>query len=493
MLQLDARSRKIIENRPRVVLVGAVAVSCLAIALVELALRASVGPAPAFLLFTPLLCAAALFGGLPAGVLATAVSLAAVLFLVRPGLSPSEPWIFVAFGAAVSFAGDALMRQRRQGERVTDFLSEREAHLRSIYDTAPDALIVIDDQGVIQSFSAAAERMFLYSAAEVLGRNVNILMPQPFRGEHQSYMGRYLRTGERRIIGIGRVVVGERKDGGTFPIELSVGEVRSERGRFFTGFIRDLTERQAVEARLQELQSELIHISRLTAMGEMASALAHELNQPLSAIANYLGGARRLLGQSGGDQRALDALDKAGEQALRAGEIIRRLRDFLARSEGERRVESLTKLAQEACALALVGAKDQGVRVSYRFDPAADLVIADRVPIQQVVLNLVRNALDAMGGHPRRELLVSTATADDGMAVVSVADTGPGVSPEAAARLFQPFVTTKADGMGVGLSISRTIVEAHGGRIWAEPNPGGGAVFHFTIRRALEQEEAARE
>jgi len=226
-------------------------------------------------------------------------------------------------------------------------------------------------------------------------------------------------------------------------------------------------------------------------MGEMASALAHELNQPLSAIANYLNGARRLLErETGSDPRAVEAVTKAAEQALRAGDIIRRLRDFLARGEGERSVESLAKLVHEACDLALVGAKEAGVDVHYQLDPHLDRVVVDRVQIQQVVVNLVRNALEAMQGQARRELLVSTKVEDD-MAVVSVVDTGPGLDEAAAARLFQPFVTTKAQGMGVGLSISRTIVEAHGGRIWTEVNSGGGAIFRFSVRLAPDEESVA--
>src|SRR5208337_3228171 len=210
-----------------------------------------------------------------------------------------------------------------------------------------------------------------------------------------------------------RVVVGERRDGSTFPMELAVGEMRSSNQRFFTGFIRDLTERQRTEARLQELQSELVHMSRLTAMGEMASALAHELNQPLSAIANYMKGSRRLLEASPGNQSALlrDAMDKAAEQALRAGQIIRRLRDFVARGESERRVENVRKLIEEASALALVGAKDTGVRVRFDFAPAADLVLADKVQIQQVLLNLMRNAIEAMDNAAVRDLVIATAPA----------------------------------------------------------------------------------
>ena len=373
---------------------------------------------------------------------------------------------------------------------VEQDLASREAHLKSILETVPDAMIVINERGIVQSFSVAAERLFGYGPNEVIGKNIKMLMPSPYRESHDGYLARYLRTGERRIIGIGRVVVGERKDGSTFPMELSVGEMRSADRQFFTGFIRDLTERQRTEARLQELQTELVHISRLTAMGEMASALAHELNQPLSAIANYLKGAKRLLESRRDDEFKVvcGAMDKAAEQALRAGQIIRRLRDFVARGESERRVESINKLIEEASALALVGAKEHGVRVRLQVDLAHDMILADKVQVQQVLLNLFRNAIEAVTQGERRELIVSTKPSGSGMVEVSVADTGPGISPDVAPQLFQPFITTKAQGMGVGLSISRTIIEAHGGQIWTEPNPGGGAIFRFTLR-ALTKED----
>jgi two-component system sensor kinase FixL len=316
-----------------------------------------------------------------------------------------------------------------------------------------------------------------------------MLMPEPYRAHHDGYLDRYLTTGERRIIGVGRVVLGERRDGSTFPMELSVGEMISGDRRFFTGFVRDLSERQDIEQRLQELQSELVHISRLSAMGEMASALAHELNQPLSAIANYLKGSSRLLAaEPVPRERLLEAVHKAGEQALRAGEIIRRLRDFVARGEAERRVESLPKLVEEASALALVGAKETGVRVQFRFSPGIEFVLADRVQVQQVALNLIRNAMEAMEDSPSKILEIRIDAAADGHAQVTVADTGSGISTEVANQLFQPFVTTKRTGMGVGLSISRTIIEAHGGRIWTEPNPGGGTRFCFTLRAVGEEE-----
>ncbi|TPK72424.1 PAS domain S-box protein [Mesorhizobium sp. B2-4-15] len=371
-------------------------------------------------------------------------------------------------------------------------LQLREDHLRSILATVPDAMVVIDEQGRIQSFSTAAETLFGFRASEVIGQNVNILMPSPYRGEHDAYLHRYLTTGERRIIGLGRTVTGMRKDGSTFPMELAVGEMNPGTGRFFTGFCRDLTERHRAEARIQEQQMELLHMARFTALGEMASTLAHEINQPLTAITNYLKGSRRLLEKSTEENAPMlrDAVEKAAEQALRAGEVIRHLRDFVARGESERQVERLPALIDEASSLALVGAREMDLKVSFKLDPAAELVLTDRIQIQQVLLNLMRNAVEAMQGTPRRELHVTTVARADGMAEVSVIDTGSGLSPEVSAQLFQPFVTTKKQGMGVGLSICRTIVESHGGHIWAEPMPDGGTAFRFTLR-IIEKEEVA--
>ncbi|RWF46894.1 MULTISPECIES: PAS domain S-box protein [unclassified Mesorhizobium] len=366
----------------------------------------------------------------------------------------------------------------------------REDHLRSILATVPDAMVVIDEQGRIQSFSTAAETLFGYQSSDVIGQNVRMLMPSPYRDEHDAYLLRYLTTGEHRIIGLGRTVTGARKDGTTFPMELSVGEMHPGTGRFFTGFCRDLTERHRAEARIQEQQQELLHMARFTALGEMASTLAHEINQPLTAITNYLKGSRRLLEKSQDENAPMlrDAVEKAAEQALRAGDVIRHLRDFVARGESERQVERLPVLIEEAASLALVGAREINLLVSYKLDPAAELVLTDRIQIQQVLLNLMRNAVEAMQDATRRELKVTTVARDDGMAEVSVIDTGPGLAPEVSAQLFQPFVTTKKQGMGVGLSICRTIVESHGGHIWAEVTPAGGTAFRFTLR-IVEKEE----
>jgi len=361
---------------------------------------------------------------------------------------------------------------------------EAEAHLRSILATVPDAMIVIDEQGTILSFSAAAERMFGYGEDDVLSENVRMLMPSPDRERHDQYLVNYLTTGKRKIIGVGRVTTALHRDGNTFPIELSVGEAWLGERRIFTGFIRDLTERQQTLLRLQDLQSELAHVGRVSEMGTLASSLAHELNQPLTAVASYCESARDLLDDEP-DAEALsmvrEALDEAAQQALRAGQIVRRLRDFMSTGETERHIESLQRLINEANALALVGSREHGIDVQLQLDPAADRVLVDRIQIQQVLVNLIRNAIDAMMDTNVRCLALRTARDRQGFVEVTIEDTGAGISEAIAAQLFQPFVTSKQNGMGIGLSICRTIIEAHGGRIWFEPGSNGGTAFHFTV------------
>ena len=411
-----------------------------------------------------------------------------VVFRVRRSGQPHWLRLLAApagAGAARRLSGGVLDIDAEM--RAEEALRSREEHLRSILETVPDAMIVIDALGIIQLFSRAAERMFGLSQDEAIGQNVRILMPEPDRGRHDSYLARYLGGGERRIIGIGRIVTGSRADGSTFPMHLSVGEAQWGERRYFTAFIRDLTEQQRTQANLERMQAELAHVSRLSAMGEMASALAHELNQPLAAISNYMKGSRRLLAGSADPNagKIESALDRAAEQAIRAGQIIRRLRDFVLRGESERRIESVGKLIEEASALALVGAREQGVTLKLDLDPDCDRVLADRVQIQQVLVNLLRNAMEAMTDSERRELSVSSSPAADGLVEIAVADTGQGLPETVRANLFQPFFTTKEAGMGVGLSISRTNVEAHGGKLSAEANPAGGATFRLTLPTAV--------
>ena len=371
-------------------------------------------------------------------------------------------------------------------DRLLAEAAAREAHLTSILATVPDGMVVIDQRGIIQSFSATAERLFGYTAAEVVGRNISILMPSPYRERHDHYLARYLSTGERRIIGVGRIVVGRRKDGSTFPIELAVGEVAAGGKRWFTGFIRDLNERQERERRLHEVQSELIHMSRLSELAQMVSALAHEVNQPLTAIQNYLQAGQHLA-NTGDIAKANSMFAKALEQSDRANAIIRRLREFVRKGENTRQLVDLSKIIEEASALSLVGAGSRGVNVQLKLDPTVQAIYADKVQIQQVLFNLIRNAIEAMAGCIRREIDISAVPSGEGMVEISVADTGPGLSEEVRERLFQPFVTTKSNGMGVGLSICRSIVEAHGGEMSAGKGPQGGVVFRFTVPRGAPQ------
>ncbi len=473
---------------PRRARIGyALALGLIATALaVRTMLPSELGTAPVYLFLIPALLVVSAVGGFGPGVVATCLTMAIELWFVDTWTRGDfvNAAAFFAIGIGMAWLGGRIQRASQAAEETNRDLLAREAHLKSILETIPDAMVVIDPRGSIQSFSSAAERLFGRKAEEVIGKNVSMLMPAPYRENHDGYLERYLRTGERRIIGVGRVVVGERADGSTFPMELAIGEMKSNDKLFFTGFIRDLTERQKTEARLQELQAELVHISRLTAMGEMASTLAHELNQPLAAIANYLKGAGRVIDNAKEQTPPMvkEALDKATEQSLRAGQIIHRLRNFVARGESERKSESLSKLLEEASALALVGAKDQGVRVRFELDPGHDLVFVDKVQIQQVILNLIRNAIEAMADSPKRQLLISSSPSEEGLVEIRVVDSGSGIAPEITEQLFQPFVTTKRHGMGVGLSISKTIIEAHGGRMWADANPGGGTIFHLTLK-----------
>lgn len=368
-------------------------------------------------------------------------------------------------------------------------VSDNEAHLRSILATVPDAMVVIDETGHILSFSAAAEKLFGYAEAEVVGENVSMLMPSPDRERHDGYLKNYRTTGERKIIGIGRVTTARHRDGNTFPIELSIGEAWIGDRRIFTGFVHDITHRQQAELRLQDLQSELAHVGRISEMASLASSLAHELNQPLTAVTNYCESGRDLLaGKPTADaiETAREAFDEAAQEALRAGQIVRRLRDFMSHGESDFRVESLSRLITEANALALVGSREHGIDVQIQLDHEADAVFVDRIQVQQVLTNLIRNAIDAMIGCSVRSLTIRSAAGPDDLVTVCVEDTGAGIDETVAPQLFQPFVTSKATGMGVGLSICRTIVEGHGGRIWFEPRPGGGTIFSFTLPTAGE-------
>jgi two-component system sensor kinase FixL len=489
-----------------------------------------------------------------------------------------------------------------------------ELEFQAILDAAVDAVVVIDERGTIEQFSAAAQRMFGYAAGEIIGRNVRELMPEPYRSQHDGYMDRYHATREARIIGIGREVQAQRKDGAIFPCDLAVGAVRGSSPARYVGFIRDITVRKQAEEMLRrseaelrlaqqlanlgnyvvnlkrqepdyfspelkrifhlstgrqplgmtdymehwvhpadrdrvveafekfdttyapldieyrvvledgshrhihhiaqalldehgepvkhvgtmhdvtdrrhaedearQLQERLTHFSRLSTMGEMAAGLAHEINQPLSAIATYAQACQRFLKSpdfSADD--VLPALEQINAQALRAGEVIRRLRNFVKNREVKREPVDCSRLLEDLRTLAETDARLHNVRLRLETTESLPEVYADPIQLQQVVLNLVRNAIDAMADTPeaRREVVLSTAAVNHGEIEVIVADHGSGLAPEATEHLFNPFFTTKAGGTGLGLAISKSIVRAHGGRLWHTPNEPCGARFHFTL------------
>ncbi|MBU6498471.1 MAG: PAS domain S-box protein [Rhodospirillales bacterium] len=371
-----------------------------------------------------------------------------------------------------------MVRDLSDLQRLNLELQQREALLQSILDTVPDGLVLIDQHGRVQSFSAAAQRMFGYAAAEVVGRDVSLLMPADQAAAHGGYLAHYLATGEKRIIGTARTVVARRKDGRTFPVELHVSDVAVGGNHSFVGFVRDLTERQNRDRRLAELQSELIHVSRLSELGQMVSALAHEVNQPLTAITNYASGIRRMLGPDSPPAMAT-AFEKLAAQAARARDIVQSLRGLVKKEARAPQEENLETMILETSSLALIGA-GRAVGLKLRVAADATRALVDKVQIQQVLLNLMRNAVEAMAGAEIRTLTVATRRVRDRIEIM-VSDTGPGLPRSVQERLFQPFVTTKAEGLGVGLSICRTIVQAHGGELSAGPAEGGGAEFRFTL------------
>jgi len=359
--------------------------------------------------------------------------------------------------------------------------------------TAVDGIMVIDENGHVQAYNDACVRLFQYNPEEVLGRNIKMLMPAPYREQHDGYIANYKRTGEARILGIGREVAGQRKDGTVFPMYLSVGEGQLYGKRVFVGIVHDLSalygEREAYEARLLSMREELVHVARVSELGQVSAGIAHELNQPLAAMLNYANAAKRLTasGKPEAMEKVRDVIGKVAEQAERAGQIVRRMRDFLEKRAAQRDNDDMVAIAEDAMALGLIGAKS--AKIKARFQPEAGLppVHVDRVQIQQVLVNLLRNAVEAMSQSPKRELSLMVKRHDAERVEVVVRDTGPGIAPVIAEQLFKPFVTTKPHGMGIGLAISKTIIEAHGGELTAEPNPEGGTIFRFTVPAASDQ------
>ena len=360
---------------------------------------------------------------------------------------------------------------------------------KALLDATVDAIVVIDHEGRIETFNAAAEGIFGFSAEEVLGKNVSLLMPEPYRSEHDGYIHNYLETGNAKIIGIGREAKGIRKSGSVFPIDLSVGEIPTEGQPKFVGIVRDTTERKQSEEEIHQTRERLAQFGRLSTLGEMAASLAHELNQPLTAIATYTQACQRLIesGQSD-DEEILATLKKCTSQAQRAGEVIRRLRQFVKKKEVGRQEISCDDMIHDVAALAEVDARDNGIPLTIDVAEGLPNITVDAVQIQQVILNLIRNGIDSMinTDHVDEGISVSVSHSENDQVKVAVTDHGNGITKEVEERIFQPFFTTKRSGMGLGLAISRSIIESHGGVLGFTKNPSGGTTFYFTLPVTVE-------
>ena len=354
----------------------------------------------------------------------------------------------------------------------------------AILDTAVDAILTIDKSGIISWVNKSACEMFGYDKDELLGSEISLLMPEPHHGNHQNYVDRYLETGEAQIIGIGRELVAKHKDGHTFPIYLGISEVSLDDEVHFTGVIRDLTEQKAANADLMEQQQRLAHVGRLSTMGEMTASIAHEINQPLTAISMYAQSCIRMLQRESYDQdKLLDALVKLNRQSLRAGEVIERIQRFVRNEQGQREVVNINSLMRELQYLVGNDARLHNIDLELELADKIPEVFCDPVQIQQVAINLVRNAIDAMAevdcrwGHT---ITIRTKPLD-GLVEVAVRDAGGGVAPEEEAKVFSAFHTTKPQGMGMGLSICRTIIDSHDGLLQFRNNMDHGATFYFRL------------
>ena len=359
------------------------------------------------------------------------------------------------------------------------------AGFNALLNAAVDGMVIIADDGSILNFNRAAESLFGYSVREVLNKNVNILMPNPYRKEHDRYMQHYQDTGKAKIIGIGRQVSALKKDGTVFPINLSVGEYSENEKQYFIGIIRDLTHQVETERMANTFRNRLAHVDRVSTMGEMASGISHELNQPLAAIGSYAQACLRRLDQDNPDlDKVSDILRKVEDQALRAGKVIERIRSLVKSKDIVRKSVAINDVVQEAIDLAQADADCRGVTLEVTMMSQNAEVIIDSVQIQQVVLNLIRNAVDAMeeasGVEPGCVTIGTRQSNDPKKVEVWVRDEGGGISKEVRGQLFHPFVSSKPQGTGLGLSISQSIVEAHQGELWAE-DCSPGTVFRFSL------------
>ena len=372
----------------------------------------------------------------------------------------------------------------------------------ALIDAAVDGIFIINSDGIIEVANQAVEKMLGYNLAEIIGQNINVLMPSPHRAQHDSYLQHYLDTGEAKIIGIGREVEAQKKDGSLLQIYLSVGRYEKNDDIKFVGIIHDLSAQKQKESALEQAEQEihqlvnrLAHVSRIGVMGEMAASIAHEINQPLTAIASYAQACNRLLSaDKTRTDEIVSALGKISDQAIRAGDIIRSMRTWIRDQDTRRQSCSCNHLVSEVAELAGMEARNSEIVLQLSLEPGPTDIVCDPVQIQQVMLNLIKNAIDVLAGFQpvdqdiERRILIETKCLPQDRMQVTVTDNGPGIEEEVAGNLFNPFFTTKEDGMGMGLSICQTIIRAHGGELSFKSNSREGASFYFILPTAVESE-----
>jgi PAS domain S-box-containing protein len=392
--------------------------------------------------------------------------------------------------AELASANEELRKEVADRKHAEEGLRSSEEKHRVIVEAANDAVVSMDESGAILLANPATRRIFGYDSAEMVGKPMTMLMPEMMRKLHENGFKRYLDTGKRHLNWQGVEVTAQRKDGQEFPVEVSFGELTSAGHKVFTGFIRDISERKqaedqlrASERNLQMTQAELARVSRLTTMGELAASIAHEVNQPLTAVINNASACLRLLANRSLEPEVLRrALEGVVADGTRASAVLARIRAFIKKEPAEKSELDINEVIQEVLALAGRELYENRVLPDRQLNTDLPTVLADRVQLQQVLLNLIMNGVEAMAAVTDRPRLlgVQSRTDESGDVLIAVSDSGTGVGSELD-RVFNPFFTTKENGMGMGLSISRSLVEGHGGRLWAAPNSPHGAVFSFTL------------
>lgn len=357
------------------------------------------------------------------------------------------------------------------------------SELDAILNTIVDGVIVIDEDGVIEKYNPACSKIFGYSESEVVGRNIKCLMPSPYQNEHDDYLSNYKSSGVAKIIGVGREVKGARKDGSVFPMYLSVGELPRDSGRAFIGIIRDLSKDAQQREEYEALQQSHFHLSRVAAMDQMGAAIAHELNQPLSAIMNYLEAGSIIIERK--DEALFDRLNdimqQSAGQAERAAKILSRLRRFIETGDIEKSVQSVENLLRVSLDLIRPTYKNNDIEFVFSLAPNLPSLLVSEVQIQQVLINLVRNACEAVEDSIVKRVIIFAEVETAETVKIGVLDTGKGMTAEEYEKIYEPFSSDKEGGLGVGLSISRSIISNHDGRLWAERNSPQGTCFYFTL------------